>query len=293
MFLPFVLPTWFLLAFPSTVSGDGHRPLWVLCVLMAKGPAWVFGAWAAEPTGCFHPGTAWEEGEAGLCGNTPQDHNLDPGSVLHVTSDPGDPVPRSRASTPAAPTLSISQWTMWPSLGILSTCPAPERGAVLCAQHRWPTSVCRCWASRSSWMPAWGPADGAHRGGHQGEPALWPHGVHAGLRGGGGGGRGYARGSASQRHPRLVQAGRWGPLRRWAHVHSDGHLATPGRRGRPLRGKHRPTPVRRCWPLREWTHIHPDRHTSTQTDTCPRKWTHGHSRQERLTFKGTTQVHSR
>ena len=35
--------------------------------------------------------------------------------------------------------------------------------------------------------------------------------------------------------PGLVQEGRGGPLRGWAHVHSDGHLATPGRRGRPLR----------------------------------------------------------
>ena len=48
-------------------------------------------------------------------GTLPQDHNLDLGSVLHVTSDPGDPVPRSRASTPAASTLLILQWTMWPS----------------------------------------------------------------------------------------------------------------------------------------------------------------------------------
>ena len=39
----------------------------------------------------------------------PQDHNLDPGSVIHVTSDPGDPVLKSRASTVTAPTLLTSQ----------------------------------------------------------------------------------------------------------------------------------------------------------------------------------------
>ena len=37
--------------------------------------------------------------------------------------------------------------------------------------------------------------------------------------------------SASQGHPRRVQAGGGGPLRGWAHVHSDGHMVTPGRRG--------------------------------------------------------------
>ena len=31
--------------------------------------------------------------------------------------------------------------------------------------------------------------------------------------------------------PRLVQAGGGGPLRGWAHVHSDGHTVTPDRRG--------------------------------------------------------------
>ena len=45
------------------------------------------------------------------------------------------------------------------------------------------------------------------------------------------GGGGTERGSASQGHPRLVQAGWGGPLRGLAHIHSDGHMVTTGRRG--------------------------------------------------------------
>ena len=66
---------------------------------------------------------------------------------------------------------------------------------------------------------------------HSGHMVYTPAFVEVGAGAGG-----MHGGSASQGHPRLFQAGWGGPLRRWAHVHSDGHLATPGRRGRPLRG---------------------------------------------------------
>ena len=52
--------------------------------------------------------------------------------------------------------------------------------------------------------------------------ALMEMGVGAGVR---------TVWSASQGHPCLVQAGGGGPLRGWAHVHSGGHVVTPGRRG--------------------------------------------------------------
>ena len=52
--------------------------------------------------------------------------------------------------------------------------------------------------------------------------ALMEVGVGAGVRTGG---------SASQGHLCLVLAGGGGPLRGWAHVHSGGHVVTPGRRG--------------------------------------------------------------
>lgn len=81
-----------------------------------------------NPQGASTQGLPERRVRLDCAGTAPQDHNLDPGSVLHVTSEPGDPVPRSRASAPAAPTLLISQWTMWPSVGHPQYVPRPERG---------------------------------------------------------------------------------------------------------------------------------------------------------------------
>jgi len=91
------------------------------------------------------------------------------------------------------------------------------------AEHREAPAHSGCWREDLQMAHM---EEGTERNLHSGHmvymTALTEVGVGAGVRTGG---------SASQGHPRLVQAGGGGPLRGWAHVHSGGHVVTPGRRG--------------------------------------------------------------
>ena len=193
------------------------------------------------------PRDCLKEREAGLCRNTPhpQDHNLDLGSVLHMTSDPGDPISQKQCLNPSSTNtvdFTVANVALsWASSvhaqplsgGPHSVPSTDDRPLCASAEHH---EAPGCWREDLQMAHM---EEGTERNLHS---ALWPHGVQDGPHGGGGGGRGM-----------------------------DGVVRQPGT---PTSG-----PGRR-------------RRASEWMGTRPLRWTYGHSRQERLTSKGATQVHS-